>query len=184
MTLNFCPSCGCDLRHAVVPDNRTGQSQTNANEPLVFDSGGAGKQHAHQQAKPKEPLTLNFDGGCFPNPGGPPNWAYVLTNHNGTEIDACRGVASAKYPRTNNTAEFSGLLMGLRAVKKGQTARIEVKGDSKLVIDAVSKKWTMKKSPHLAELRCLIQEEIERLGVRVDLKWIPRRLNYRADSLT
>src|SRR5438034_10996530 len=56
-------------------------------------------------------LVLNFDGSCWPNPGGTATWGFVLTGPVGLDVRES-GVAEDLAP-TNNVAEWAALWMGL-----------------------------------------------------------------------
>jgi ribonuclease HI len=89
---------------------------------------------------------------------------------------------------TVNVAEYAGLVVGLRVVLRdhGDLTRLEVMGDSQLVIDQVARDsgcWT----PHLRRWRETawdLMRKLERRGCEVTLKWIPREENARADALS
>lgn len=127
---------------------------------------------------------LNFDGSCDPNPGGDPTFGWVVMDHNLVELKTGRGVAEEKYPRTNNTAEFSGMLDGLRyCVTIANGGTIRVRGDSQLVLYAMVKGWPMRKSPHLAELANWCRGVVKAYHGRIEFEWVRRDQNARADGL-
>ena len=90
-------------------------------------------------------------------------------------ITAAIGIAS------NNVAEYSGLLAGLRAANElDSSASIEVRMDSKLVVEQMSGKWQIK---HV-DMRRLAYEARELHDPKlITYKWIPREENTHADSL-
>lgn len=69
--------------------------------------------------KPKQPpstqVRLWTDGSCYPNPGGPGGWAFIL-EHVGTgkRMEGSGHCASS----TNNRMEVEALIEGLRALKR------------------------------------------------------------------
>jgi broad specificity phosphatase PhoE/ribonuclease HI len=82
---------------------------------------------------------------------------------------------------TNNVAEYSGLIAGLRAaVKEGATAA-EVRMDSKLVVEQMSGRWQVKQ-PHLRPLAGEAAGLARELG-NVTYTWVPRARNAHADRL-
>ena len=94
----------------------------------------------------------------------------------------CLGWISRQLPRmTNNEAEYEALIRVLTEAKKRGITDIEIRGDSRLVIEQVSKKWKIN-VPHLRELAALAWKEME--GVRVKLVWVPREKNTTADELS
>ena len=134
--------------------------------------------------------TLEFDGACEPiNPGGTPAFGWLLSR-NGKKMSQDSYVVPEYlfcFKRTNNVAEFYGLIEGLEAVKKLRvTSNLIVMGDSNLVINCVSGKWKTK-APHLVSLRDRAQfliRTLEEWGWNVALEWIPREENSRADALS
>jgi probable phosphoglycerate mutase len=92
------------------------------------------------------------------------------------EVAASIGVA------TNNVAEYSGLLAGLRAAKEvAPDAEVEVRMDSKLVVEQMSGRWKIK-HPALQPL-ALEAQRIARRFTRIGYEWIPRERNKHADRL-
>ena len=86
------------------------------------------------------PVKLFTDGGARGNPG-PAAAAFVLQQHDGTELDA-RGDAIGV--QTNNVAEYTALLNGLRrAVELGVT-EVEVVSDSELMVKQMRGEYRVK----------------------------------------
>ena len=73
---------------------------------------------------------LHTDGGSRGNPG-PAAYGYVLEGEDGTVL-AAEGEAIGVA--TNNVAEYSGLIAGLRAAAELGARRVDVRMDSKLVV--------------------------------------------------
>ncbi|QZZ32684.1 bifunctional RNase H/acid phosphatase [Streptomyces sp. ST1015] len=123
-------------------------------------------------------MVIEADGGSRGNPG-PAGYGAVVIDADTGELLAERsgflGVA------TNNVAEYSGLLAGLRAAHAlSPSAAVHVRMDSKLVVEQMSGRWQIK---HPA-LRPLATEAARVLpGDRVSYEWIPRAQNKRADRL-
>ena len=119
---------------------------------------------------------LTADGGSRGNPG-PAGYGSVITE-NGTiiaELYDFIGVA------TNNVAEYSGLIAGLTAINEiDSAATVEVKMDSKLVVEQMSGRWKIK-SPDMQKL-AIEAREILPYG-NVTYTWIPREDNKHADAL-
>lgn len=139
-------------------------------------------------------LTIYFDGSCEPvNPGGTAAWGYVVYE-NGTEVHSDYGIIGSGPGMTNNVAEYKGLIESLKWVNDNYPSnQLEIKGDSKLVIFMVAKKWGWlgkkkkiylphKKFPHL---KALLDESLELLKYKkYSLSWVPREMNSRADELS
>ena len=116
------------------------------------------------------------DGGSRGNPG-PAAYGAVVMEENIViaELFQPIGVAS------NNVAEYNGLLAGLRAANElDKAALIEVRMDSKLVVEQMSGRWQIKHP----EMRRLAYEarELHQPSL-ITYKWVPREENTHADSL-
>ncbi|QFG70254.1 bifunctional RNase H/acid phosphatase [Ornithinimicrobium pratense] len=131
-------------------------------------------------------LIVEADGGSRGNPGVAGYGALVRDARTGTvlaERAAPLGTAS------NNVAEYSGLLAGLRAVLDLDLAReaaVEVRMDSKLVVEQMAGRWKIKHADmrRLAlEARELV-DAIQRQDGTVSFTWIPREQNGAADALS
>ena len=78
-------------------------------------------------------------------------------------------------------AEYNGLVAGLRAIAEiDSQALVEVRMDSKLVVEQMSGRWKIK-SPDMQKL-ALEAREILPYG-NVTYTWIPREDNKHADAL-
>jgi ribonuclease H / adenosylcobalamin/alpha-ribazole phosphatase len=124
-------------------------------------------------------LVIEADGGSRGNPGPAGYGALVrdaLTGEVLTEIAESLGRA------TNNVAEYSGLVAGLRAAAElAPGADVEVRMDSKLVVEQMSGRWQIK-HPDLRPLADAARQAAGRLG-RVSYQWVPRARNTHADRL-
>ena len=129
---------------------------------------------------------LQFDGAANPNPG-PAAGAYVLfsppVNDKGS---ICRFVVQEGYrflpTATNNEAEYTGLILGLQAAKDHGVMKIEIEGDSQLVVNQVLGAWQVKTST-LVPLKSKAASLYYTFPTRL-LRHIPRELNTDADSLS
>lgn len=129
-------------------------------------------------------LIVYADGGSRGNPGTAGYGAVVLDAASGdllAERAEPLGIAS------NNVAEYSGLIAGLRAAAEIDTgADIEARLDSKLVVEQLSGRWKIKHADmrRLAlETRDLVQG-ISAAGGSVSYEWVPREQNTAADRLS
>ena len=116
------------------------------------------------------------DGGSRGNPG-PAAYGAVLMEGSQVlaELGQPIGIAS------NNVAEYSGLLAGLRAANElDESATIEVRMDSRLVVEQMSGNWQIK-HPKMRELAYEARELHP--PALITYKWIPREENTHADSL-
>lgn len=129
-------------------------------------------------------LTVFFDGLCEPrNPGGIACYGWLILGDNGEIVTTGKGVATQGQGATNNVAEYHALLASLEAVRKmAVSERIEVKGDSQLVINQVTGVWQCK-AANLRPLWSRARQLAQELG-DVEFRWVPRAQNEQADSLS
>ncbi|MEV6226781.1 bifunctional RNase H/acid phosphatase [Saccharopolyspora shandongensis] len=123
-------------------------------------------------------VVVEADGGSRGNPG-PAGCGAVVRDAESGEVLAERSIGLGVV--TNNVAEYQGVIAGLRAAAELGAAELEVRMDSKLVIEQLAGRWKVKHvnlQPLAAEARQLIAG----FG-RVDLKWVPRAQNAHADRL-
>jgi len=94
-----------------------------------------------------ETITVNFDGGSRGNPG-PAGIGVVLAAEDGTPL-----VTRGKFIgiATNNVAEYTALLFGLREAAKLGASKILVRGDSELIIKQMRGEYRVK-NPALKHL--------------------------------
>jgi len=119
---------------------------------------------------------LTADGGSRGNPG-PAGYGAVITE-NGKIVAELYDFIGIE---TNNVAEYNGLLAGLRKVHElDSSATVDVRMDSKLVVEQMSGGWQIK-HPGMRELAKLCRDAHDpRL---VSYTWIPRDENSHADRL-
>ncbi|GAU69389.1 ribonuclease H/acid phosphatase [Streptomyces sp. NBRC 110611] len=123
-------------------------------------------------------LVVEADGGSRGNPGPAGYGAVVLDPETGQALaEAAEFIGTA----TNNVAEYKGLVAGLRAAHAlDPEARIQVRMDSKLVVEQMSGRWQIKHpdmKPLAAEARAVFPPG------QVSYEWIPRSRNQHADRL-
>lgn len=106
---------------------------------------------------------------------------------NGDEIACDEGRLPAEPGMTNNVAEFRALIEGLRYVVINHNDpdwKLEVRGDSKLVIEIMARNWKAKKL-HLQKLRSEADNLVSRFGRnRIRWRWVPREQNTECDALS
>lgn len=130
-------------------------------------------------------VVLNFDGACWPNPGGPASWGYTLVGPLGLD-EAAFGVVEGEEV-TNNVAEWCALWKGLVRLADSPPRlpgwELMVLGDSDLVVRQLNGVWRCKKDSLRSYLnRCLAL--LRGLGCEWRARWVPREENGRADRLT
>lgn len=123
-------------------------------------------------------FVVEADGGSRGNPG-PAGYGAVVRDGDTGQIIA--EVAEYIGRATNNVAEYRGLIAGLRAAHAiDPDARVDVRMDSKLVVEQMSGRWKIKHpdmQPLAAEARTVFPRG------RVTYAWIPRERNKEADRL-
>jgi ribonuclease H / adenosylcobalamin/alpha-ribazole phosphatase len=123
-------------------------------------------------------LVVDADGGSRGNPG-PAGYGAVVRDADTGEVLAERAASIGRA--TNNVAEYQGLLAGLRAAVDLEPASVEVRMDSKLVVEQMSGRWKVR-HPDLAPLHAEGVALVRRLP-RVRFGWVPREHNAYADRL-
>ena len=123
-------------------------------------------------------VIVEADGGSRGNPG-PAGYGAVVKDAATGEVLAERqaGLGIA----TNNVAEYSGLIAGLRAAAELGASTVDVRMDSKLAVEQMSGRWKIK-HPVLKPL-ATEAHEVEQSFDRVSYEWIPRAQNSHADML-
>ncbi|MFQ6001285.1 MAG: ribonuclease HI family protein [Anaerolineae bacterium] len=122
----------------------------------------------------KPDYTLIFDGGSYGNPGLGYG-SYVLIRNK----DGKQRVKRLRFGEdmTSNEAEYRTLIAGLedlvstirKAGRSPQQFSLEVRGDSRLILYQVARKWRTKKL-HLMPLRDKVEELLEGFG-SITLIW-------------
>ena len=123
-------------------------------------------------------LIVEADGGSRGNPG-PAGYGAVVLDPDTEEVLAER--AEGLGITTNNVAEYQGLIAGLRAAIELGATEVEVRMDSKLVVEQLSGRWQVK-HPAMKPLALEAGRLVRELG-SVRFGWIPRARNSRADTL-
>jgi ribonuclease H / adenosylcobalamin/alpha-ribazole phosphatase len=123
-------------------------------------------------------VVVEADGGSRGNPG--------VAGYGAVVRDASTGVVLAERWEalgiaTNNAAEYSGLIAGLEAAAELGATQVEVRMDSKLVIEQMSGRWQIK-HPGLRPLAAKVAGLVRRFD-SVAYQWIPRERNKHADAL-
>jgi len=121
---------------------------------------------------------VQADGGSRGNPG-PAAYGTVISAS--TTSQTVAELAEFFDHATNNFAEYRGAIAGLEYVHaQDKAATIQVRLDSKLVVEQMSGRWKIK------------NDDIRRLALRardahdptlVEYVWVPRAENARADAL-
>jgi ribonuclease HI len=120
---------------------------------------------------------LFTDGGSRGNPG-PSAFGYVIEAEDGTVLDA-RGEAIGVA--TNNIAEYSGLVAGLRAAVELHVSELDVVSDSELLVKQMRGEYKVKNEA-LRELSLEAARLARQLG-KVEYRHVLRAHNELADKL-
>jgi ribonuclease H / adenosylcobalamin/alpha-ribazole phosphatase len=123
-------------------------------------------------------VVVEADGGARGNPG-PAGYGAVVRDAATDEVLAERSESIGTA--TNNVAEYGGLIAGLRAAADIGATEVDVRMDSKLVVEQMAGRWQIKHPG----LRPLAAEAAKLMGAfdRVSYTWIPRERNKHADAL-
>jgi broad specificity phosphatase PhoE/ribonuclease HI len=122
-------------------------------------------------------FVVEADGGSRGNPG-PAGYGALVREGDLVLAERAASIGTA----TNNVAEYRGLIAGLEAARElDPGAEIEVRMDSKLVVEQMSGRWKVKHS----DMRVLASEAGQLVAgfPRVTFTWIPRAQNSAADAL-
>jgi probable phosphoglycerate mutase len=122
-------------------------------------------------------VIIEADGGSRGNPG-PAAYGAVLKDADSGDVLAEDG--STIGVASNNVAEYSGLIAGLKLAEEfAPDAEVEVRMDSKLVVEQMSGRWQIK-HPSMRPLAV----EANRLAPKgTTYTWVPREQNTHADRL-
>ena len=122
-------------------------------------------------------VIIEADGGSRGNPG-PSAYGAVLKDADTGAVIAEDGTTIGVA--TNNVAEYSGLIAGLRMAEEfAPDADIEVRMDSKLVVEQMSGRWKIKHP----DMRPLATEATRLAPFGTTYTWVPREQNKHADRL-
>lgn len=123
-------------------------------------------------------LIVEADGGSRGNPGPA---AYGTVVRDGATGELLFEIGEYIGEATNNVAEYRGAIAGLAKVREiDEQARVEVRLDSKLVVEQMSGRWQIKHP----DMRVLAKQAREILPAsQVTYTWVPRAENAAADRM-
>jgi broad specificity phosphatase PhoE/ribonuclease HI len=122
-------------------------------------------------------VIVEADGGSRGNPGAASYGALIR--------DAATGQVVAQRGETigiasNNVAEYRGLIAGLQLAREhAPDAELEVRMDSKLVIEQMTGRWKIKHD----DMKALAGQARDLVPAAVTWTWVPREQNKAADAL-
>ena len=132
---------------------------------------------ARLEKLPEDYLMAHIDGGARGNPG-PAGYGVVVEDAAGRRV---AGLNKHLGHRTNNYAEYMGLLAALEyAVEHGYKA-IEVVSDSELLVRQINGRYKVR-SPILLDLYTHAKSLIRKLDW-FKIRHVPREQNREADKL-
>src|SRR5512132_4506657 len=140
--------------------------------PGLFDETG-------ESAAPRSDhrLMVEADGGARGNPG-PAAYGAVVRDAETSQVLAAEGLPIGHA--TNNVAEYRGLIAGLEMARElDPSAALEVRMDSKLVIEQMAGRWKVKH----ADMKPLALQAARLRPASVTWTWVPREDNKAADTL-
>ena len=117
-------------------------------------------------------VVVEADGGARGNPG-PAGYGALVRDAATGEVLAER--AEAIGVATNNVAEYQGLIAGLAAAAELNADEVEVRMDSKLVIEQMTGRWKIK-HPGLRPLAAQAATLVRSFSA-VSWQWVPRERN-------
>jgi len=123
--------------------------------------------------------TLYFDGASRGNPGLASFGGVIYDEDGHEEINYKKKLGR----ETNNYAEYSGLLAGLKVCIQYEIRSVKVYGDSKLVVEQLKGNWKVKSEnikPLYEEIKTLLTPEH---FDKITFNHVRRHLNKRADEL-
>ncbi len=122
-------------------------------------------------------FVIEADGGSRGNPG-PAGYGAVVRDASGQVVAE---VAEAIGVATNNVAEYTALIEGLKLAQEKGVTELDVRMDSQLVVSQVLGEWKIKNDA-LRQLAAKA-ERLLRGFERKSLSQIPRASNAAADKL-
>lgn len=120
-------------------------------------------------------IFLYADGASRGNPGPAAYGVHIEDGAGNTIADFGEAIGTA----TNNQAEYSAVIAGLRYLTQTDFRQVTVRMDSKLVVEQLSGRWKIK-NPGMVELAIAARELVSKFYVVFE--WIPREQNKSADA--
>jgi len=121
-------------------------------------------------------LTIYTDGGARGNPGPAATGIVIKDEHHKTL--ASYGEYLGK--QTNNFAEYSAVISGLKKAKALGADEVQIITDSKLVVEQLNQNWKVKE-PTIQKLFILAWNEMQKFK-KVHLRHTLREGNKEADA--
>jgi ribonuclease HI len=125
---------------------------------------------------------LRFDGACKGNPGEGGCGAVLYRVNGNLEERVLNAVSPLPGIVTNNIAEYSGLILGLKSAAKLKIQKLLIEGDSQLIINQLKGVYQVKNA-NLQALYRKTQKLLKKIP-NYELNHIPRESNKMADELS
>jgi ribonuclease HI len=126
----------------------------------------------------KNTFILNFDGCSKGNPGLSGAGAVIYNNN----IEVWAGYSFVDTSATNNQAEYTGLIIGLKYAVDNQIQDLLVQGDSQLVINQMTGKYKCNADKLVVLYKTA--KALEKQIKNVQYAHVLRKFNARADELS
>jgi len=133
-------------------------------------------------------IYLFTDGSCAPTNPGPGGFGIYCCDEFSNKVFAISSYVGNLV--TNNQMEYLALLMGVRSLRSkaihGKYKGAHFFTDSRILVITLKnwKKDPMGNNPVLTQLRSMIIEEMEKSPIPIDVQWINREQNEKADILS
>ncbi len=139
----------------------------------------AAEREAERAAEARPPRTRLFTDGAARGHPGPAGAGAVIISPEGHVV-----AKVGKYlgETTNNVAEYTGLILGLKRAKAMGLRELEVLADSELLVKQLSGEYAVK-ADHLAPLHQEAKTLLAAFDV-VEVRHIPREENGAADEMS
>lgn len=122
-------------------------------------------------------MIVHCDGAARGNPG-PAGIGVVITDARGAVLaEIAQGLGVA----TNNQAEYTAVLEGLRRARELGAARVTLRSDSRLLVEQLEGRYRVK-NPALRRLHRLVREVASSFE-EIRYEHVPRERNREADRL-
>ena len=132
----------------------------------------------HVNDIPKYDFKLQFDGGSRGNPGVSGCGSVIFKNNN-EMWNVHKFIGTDK---TNNEAEYMGLLYGIKGCIELGIDELLIQGDSQIIINQIKGDFKVN-SPKLKPYHTCIMDLLKKNIKSYHIEYIPRSDNSRADEL-
>jgi ribonuclease HI len=157
---------------------------------VTFESGrilvlpGQNMWVANKVIKEQGSVCLYFDGASKNNPRYPAGYGFhILEGREGKGEELVEAYLYAGMDRSNNEMEYKGLIEALIWATRLDLATLTICGDSELIINQLTGKYTIK-NHRLKALHSKAHEILKKhSSLNVNFKNIPRQSNAIADNL-